>query len=114
LSSGVDLYARLLGVAFEDRALEQAGKRDRETPALVRFLRPVPGTLRAVEGLEQARALPGIVDAVVYPAVGSEVLPLTDAAKRIGHILATGASRAEAVARADEAERTIKLIVSTV
>jgi biotin carboxylase len=28
LSSGVDLYVRLLGVAFEDRALERSGVRD--------------------------------------------------------------------------------------
>ncbi|MBI5532831.1 MAG: ATP-grasp domain-containing protein [Deltaproteobacteria bacterium] len=111
LASGVDLYARLLGVAFEDPELENAGRPDRDQPALVRFLCPVAGTLRAIEGLEQVRAMPGIVDAVVYPAVGSEVPALTDAAKRVGHILAIGATRQEAVARADEAQRMLRLVI---
>jgi biotin carboxylase len=111
LSSGVDLYVRLLGVAFEDRALERSGVRDRKQPALVRFLAPEPGVLAAIEGLTEARALDGIVDAVVYPQVGAQLTAMTDAARRVGHILAVGATRQEALERADEAERTIRLRV---
>jgi len=114
LASGVDLYARLLGVAFEDDALERSGRADRAQPALVRFLRPEPGLLRAIEGLDRARAMDGIVDAVVYPAIGAEVPGLVDASKRVGHILAIGATREEAVARADAAQAAIRLIVDPV
>jgi len=111
LASGVDLYARLLGVAFDDAALEHAGRKGRDQPALVRFLRPVPGRLRAVEGLEAARAMEGIIDAVVYAAPGSEVPPLIDASKRVGHILAIGSTREEAVARADAAQAAIRFVM---
>jgi biotin carboxylase len=64
-----------------------------------------------VEGLDRARAMEGVVDAEVYPRPGDELPALTDAAKRVGHILAVGATRDEAVARADRAERSIDLRV---
>ena len=109
MSCGVDFYARLLGIAIGDKDLELSGKATMDRPSLVRFLRPVPGRLRAVHGVEEVRKSEGIADAVVYPAPGSEVQGLVDASKRVGHILATGATRAEAVQRADAAEAAIRL-----
>jgi biotin carboxylase len=111
LHSGVDLYARLLGVALGDPALESSGKAVSAAPALVRFLRPSAGKLVAIEGLDQVRTMPGIVDVVVYPRVGDALPELLDASKRVGHILVTGATRAEAVSRADEAQKALRLIV---
>lgn len=111
--SGVNLYARLLGVAFNDTELELSGTEREHRPALVRFLRPTwteTRRLSSIRGLEEARKLPGVVDAVVYPQVGAEVPPLTDASKRLGHILVEGASRAEVVARADAAQALIELV----
>lgn len=111
LACGVDLYRRLLGVAFDDAALERSGEPHSIRPALVRFLAPKPGQLQAIEGLEIVKNLPGIVDAAVYPQPGDILDPLLFAAKRIGHILATGDSRAEAVERADNAEKQIRLVI---
>jgi biotin carboxylase len=111
LASGVDLYVRLLGVAFEDKTLEREGKPHEPKPALVRFLRPVPGQLVAIEDLDRARAMDGVVDLVVYPREGDLIDPLINASKRVGHILVTGATREQAVARADAAENTVRLVV---
>jgi biotin carboxylase len=111
LACGVDLYQRLLGVAFDDSELERAGKPHPIRPALVRFLAPKPGQLQAIEGLEGAKKLPGVVDAAVYPQPGDILDPLLHAAKRIGHILVTGDSREEAIERADNAEKQIRLVI---
>ncbi|MFW5739652.1 MAG: ATP-grasp domain-containing protein [Myxococcota bacterium] len=111
LACGVDLYARLLGVAFEDDALERQGKPHAMRPALVRFLAPRPGQLQAVDGLERVRSMPGVVDAAVYPQPGDFLEPLLFAAKRIGHLLVTGATREQAVQRADAAENELRLVI---
>ncbi|MCL2824674.1 MAG: ATP-grasp domain-containing protein, partial [Polyangiaceae bacterium] len=111
ISSGVDLYTRLLGVAFDDMELERAGEPHPNRPAIVRFLAPVPGCLKAVRGLEEVRNMAGVVDADVYPRPGDTVEPLLYAAKRVGHILATGQSRQDAIDRADLAEKLIHFSV---
>jgi biotin carboxylase len=104
LASGVDLYDRLLGVALGDPALERQGRvAEARGGAIAKFLVGRPGTVRAVRGLEAARAVEGVVDAQVFVPPGGRVMPLTDSAKRAGYVLAHGASRAEATARADEA-----------
>ncbi len=111
LYSGVDLYTRLLGVALCDVELEHAGTPSRANPALVRFLKPRPGKLKAIGGLENVRMMPGVIDAVVYAKPGDVMADMTDAAKRIGHLLVVGQSRDEAIARADAAQRAINFVI---
>ena len=104
LASGVDLYDRLLGVALDDAALERQGATGpAHGGAIAKFLVARPGAVRAVEGLEAARAIDGVADAEVFVPVGGRVLPLTDSAKRAAYALALGVSREEATARADAA-----------
>jgi biotin carboxylase len=104
LASGVDLYDRLLGVAFGDAALERQGVVGPvRRAAIAKFLVARPGIVRAVRGLAEAGALPGVDDVQAFVGVGGRVWPLTDSAKRAAYALAHGATRAEATARADEA-----------
>ncbi|MGZ3472913.1 MAG: ATP-grasp domain-containing protein [Polyangiales bacterium] len=110
LASGVDLYERVLGVALNDQTLERSGKKgEKHGAAVAKFLIGKPGIVRAVEGLDRARALPGIVEAGVFIPVGGEVFPLTDSAKRAGYVLAHASSRQEVLARADQALAAIEL-----
>ncbi|HOU92395.1 MAG TPA: ATP-grasp domain-containing protein [Polyangiaceae bacterium] len=110
LASGVSLYRRIVGVALGREDWERAGP---EAPihggATGRFLVGRPGRVRAVRGLDAARAMPGVVDAQAYVGPGDTVHPLTDGAKRAGHVLACGASRAEAEARAAAAMALIEI-----
>jgi biotin carboxylase len=110
LASGVDLYDRLLGVALGDGALERQGVVAPSHPAgIAKFLVARPGPVLAVDGLEEARSMPGVHDAQVFVPVGGRVLPLTDSAKRAAYALASGATRAEATARADEALARLRI-----
>ena len=104
LASGVDLYDRLLGVAFGDDVLERQGAvGPRRRAAIAKFLVAKPGIVRAVRGLEEARAIRGVDDVQAFVGVGGQVWPLTDSAKRAGYALAHGSTPSEATARADEA-----------
>lgn len=110
LASGVDLYHRLLGIAVGDAALERQGVvTSVHRGAIAKFLVGHPGVVRAMRGLEEARAMPGIDDAEVFVPVGARVHPLTDSAKRAGYVLAHGDSRDQATARADAALARITL-----
>jgi biotin carboxylase len=110
LASGVDLYDRVLGVALGDAALERQGVIvPPHGGAIAKFLVARPGRVSAVVGLDEARALSGVVDAEVFVPVGGRVMPLTDSAKRAAYVLAHGAARAEATSRADAALARIRI-----
>ncbi len=110
LASGVDLYARVLGVALGDAALEGQGAETPTNPAaVVKFLLGKPGRVREIHGLGAARRLPGIIEAGTFVPVGGVVHPLTDSAKRAGYVLAVGAGRQEVLERADAALSAIRL-----
>ena len=104
LASGVDLNDRVIGVALGDGALERQGATSAaHGGAIAKFLVARPGKVRAVRGLDDARAVEGIEDAQVFVPEGSRVQPLTDSAKRAGYVLARGANRDQATGRADAA-----------
>jgi biotin carboxylase len=110
LASGVDLYDRVLGVAVGDATLERQGPVDKPWPgAIAKFLVAPPGEVRTIRGLDTARAIEGVEDAMVFVPVGGRVQPLTDSAKRAGYVLARGSSRAEATTRADAALGHIRI-----
>ena len=110
LASGVDLYDRVLGVALGDAALERQGVvAPKHGGAIAKFLVARPGTVRAIDGLAQARALEGVDDVEVFVPIGGRVLPLTDSAKRAAYVLSKGGSRQEATARADAALALIEI-----
>jgi biotin carboxylase len=110
LASGVDLYARVLGVALGDPSLERRGPTG--TPAasaVAKFLVARPGHVRSVLGIEQARAAEGVDDAQVFVSPGGRVWPLTDSAKRAAYVLAHGRTREEVMHRADAALAHIRI-----
>jgi S-sulfo-L-cysteine synthase (3-phospho-L-serine-dependent) len=112
LVSGVDLYRRGLGVALGSVDLEREGRTAPSHPAaLVRFLPPPVGRVIAVRGQDDARGLPGVIDAAIYAVAGDDLHGMESAASRIGHVIAVGADREEAIRRADVAERALEILV---
>ena len=106
LASGVDLYDRLLGVAFGDAALERQGVvGPAHGGAIAKFLVARPGTVRAVRGLDAARARSaGSTTSEVF--VARRRARLAAHRQREARGLRAGARsarRSEATARADEA-----------
>jgi biotin carboxylase len=57
---------------------------------------PIPrrGILRAVRGVDEARAVPGIVDVTISIPLGDEVVPLPEGNRYLGFVFARGGTRA--------------------
>jgi cysteine synthase A len=110
LASGVSLFRKILGVALGDRSWEEFGvEAECHGGAIGKFIIAKPGLVRAVVGLAEARAMPGVVAAEAYVRPGGRVFPLTDGSKRAGHVLAFGKDRREADERARRAASVIRI-----
>jgi len=68
-----------------------------------RHFLPPPGRVESIEGYDELAALDWVVKRALYCAPGDVIEPVTDHTRRAGVVLARGATRAEAVARAVEA-----------
>ena len=77
----------------------------------MRFLIAPAGRLVRVDGLAEARALPGVELACAYRAPGALIGPLLRGPDRAGFVLASGATRAAAEAAARGAESAIRFVV---
>jgi biotin carboxylase len=80
--------------------------------ACVRFLVPPEGELVAVDGVERALDVDGVLDARVYRRPGWTFGPFRRGADRAGFVLARGESRDDALARAARGVEAIALVTA--
>ena len=108
---GVDLNGLAIGAALgEDLSAADM------TPCLARaaavaFLVPPVGRLLQVERVAEAESLPGVETVRIYRRPGHVFGPLRRGADRAGAVLATGESRADALARARRAADAVRFRV---
>ena len=103
---GIDLNGLVLAAALGDPVSLPEAK-----PiggACVRFLVAPSGLLTNLEGIDQARAVEGVLDARVYRRPGWSFAPLRRGGDRAGFVLATGDSRDDALMRAERAADLIR------
>ncbi|AEB45536.1 pyridoxal-phosphate dependent enzyme [Micromonospora maris] len=101
LATGLNLVERQLRAA-SGLPLEPLAPATRY--AGIRFLTTATtGVLHAVDGAEEAAALPGVHDVTVTARVGAAVGPATDAYGRLGWVIADGDSPEQVRARLDQA-----------
>ncbi len=74
------------------------------------FVDPVPGEFIAAEGVEAARALPGVSEVVLYPKPGQQLHELRSGSDRAGHILTYAEDPANCRATAQSALDLIHLM----
>ncbi len=112
---GVDLNALALDAALgggERLSNSLLQSRPPVGGACVVFLVAPEGELRAVEGVGEARAVEGVLEVHVYRRPGHVFGPLRRGSDRAGAVLATGASREEALARAHRAAASVRFQVA--
>ena len=107
---GVDLNDAALSFALGEPC-DDVSQSSGVGGACVLFLVAPEGVLRAVEGVEEAAALDGVAWVRVYRRPGWRFGPLRRGADRAGAILATGADRDDALARAHRAAETVRFVV---
>jgi biotin carboxylase len=112
-----ELAERAVGVQLNDLALDAALGRPLRLPdpkprvggAITRFLVAPSGVLESVEVPEH---LEGVERVRLYRDPGAVLVPLRRGSDRIGAVLVTGGSRAEAVARATTAVERIRFVTA--
>lgn len=109
LASGVDLVAasiaRVTGQPPPARAIGRGA-------ASIRFLIPPrAGTLSEAVGLPAARAQSAVVEATLYGPLGQSVALQGDFRDRIGHVITAAADAHASSSAANQALRTIRLVV---
>jgi len=103
---GVDLNGLALAAALGEPAEVVHGQR--AGGACTRFLVAPAGVLLEAAGLDEARAVEGVVDVRVYREPGYIFVPLRRGADRAGAVIAVGGDRAEALERAARAAARIR------
>jgi hypothetical protein len=75
---------------------------------------PIPrsGRLRAVEGIGEARQVPGVDDVVVSIPVGEKVVPLPEGDRYLGFVFARGASPAEVESALRAAQSRLRISIA--
>ena len=109
-ATGVDLNWLALAAALgRDVAPEQVTKcyKERVGGAVTRFLVAPPGM---VESVEVPQGLPGVLRTRIYRRPGYVFTPLRRGSDRAGAVLAVGATREEALARAEAAAERVRFV----
>lgn len=109
LNTGVDFVAQAIRLALGE-PLEQPAIAPRYSrPVVQRYKFPAPGRIVSIDGVEAARALPGIAEIVVSKRPGDLIERPTDSNAAAAMAIALGDSREEAIARAAAAIETIRI-----
>lgn len=112
LATGVDLIAQTLALVT-GRPVDLRPPQRRA--ASIRFVCAAgPGLIAAIDGVEAAAAMPGVVSARVQAAVGQVCRLHHDFRDRIGQVIATGAGADDAAGAASRALEQIRVTVRRV
>lgn len=75
----------------------------------VRAVFPQPGRIKAIQGVEEARKLPGIAEIFVMRKIGDHVGPFRNSADRVAYVIASGSTTDEAILNAERAVNAIRI-----
>jgi biotin carboxylase len=79
-----------------------------------RFLTPPPGKIVDIVGIDEVRNLDGFIDMNLNVQVGETINPMSTQLDRAGHFVVGGNTFAEAMDRAKQVERILKIITRPV
>lgn len=113
LVSGVDLRELWMRQVLGESVLEQVPTRLDSGFAAINFISPrATGVVERIDGVDLARAHPGVERVDVLLGVGAEVGQMHDSFSRGASVIATGVSAQEALERTREAGGMIRFVVS--
>jgi biotin carboxylase len=82
--------------------------------AAERAISAEPGSVTAIEGVEEALRIPGVAHVFLDVKEGSVVGPLTSNMGKPGHVITCGETRAEAIEAAERALATIRIVTTRI
>jgi biotin carboxylase len=117
LGVGVDLVDIALRQARGEEIPDELVEPRFQRPLAIRFLTASPGilptgTVRAVNGLDDIRRSPGVLEAGLYIQLGETISPVEVDADRRGYVIATAGDSSTALELADIATRELRVDVN--
>jgi biotin carboxylase len=118
LGAGVDLVQVALRQAQGEEIPDEMLEHRSERPLAIRFLTASPGILPtgrvlAVDGLDEVRSSPGVLEAGLYIQTGETIVPVEVDADRRGYVIATAHDPPAALELADRAARQLRVDVAS-
>lgn len=77
--------------------------------AALRHIIGIEGIIASIEGIEEARKIPGVIEVTMLKTIGEECRYFKNGADRIGYVIAQGNDTAEAISICEEAMKLIKI-----
>lgn len=114
LSSGVNIIKPLIQMSVGDKIDMNYLKPKFQKVAVQRFFFPKPGKLISIQGIDEAKKIPGVYDIFLQPNIstGYEIKKITNHADRVGHVIVTGDKLQETIDIADKVIKSVRFITS--
>ncbi|MBU6445183.1 MAG: ATP-grasp domain-containing protein [Alphaproteobacteria bacterium] len=109
LNTGVDFIGAAIRVALGECPSEDELTPQFLRPVIQRYAFPSPGRVVSIAGAESARRIPGIEEVVVTVREGDVIPAAGDKRPSAAMVLATGATRADAVSAANDALAQLRI-----
>lgn len=110
LNTGVDFIGCAIKLALGEKVSDEELTPRAMTPVVQRYAFPEPGEVVSVDGAEDARNVGGVAEVVVTARPGDVIPPAGDKRPSAAMVLATGASRDEALKAANDALSRLKIV----
>jgi biotin carboxylase len=101
LGTGVDLIGCAIRLALGEKVPAEDIRPRWHRGVAIRYFFPPPGRVASIEGAEAFAGVPWVHRLGFFVGPDEVVQPITDHTKRAGFVITTGATRAEAVERAE-------------
>jgi biotin carboxylase len=109
LNTGVDFIGAAIRIALGEKVAEADVTPKHFTPVIQRYVFPKPGTVRTVNGAEEARRVAGVAELVITARPGDVIPPAGDKRPSGAMVLATGKNRDAALKAANDALSLIRI-----
>ena len=111
LSTGIDMVGAVIDLACgnEPDIVPTISK-----GAAIRYFKTSAGILRAVEGIEAAKRIPGIQEITITKPIGAEISDIGSSTDRIGFVIAQADTAEDAAEVCGQAIKTITITVEAV
>lgn len=106
LSTGIDMIKSVMDLAL---GLEPDLEPKFNKGSALRHIVGVEGVIESIDGLEESRNVPGVIEVTMLKNIGDECHYFKNGADRIGYVIAQGKDAAEAIAICEEAIKKIQI-----
>lgn len=109
LSTGIDMMGAVLQIACGEKPNIQALF---NKGSAIRFIIADEGTITSINGLDEAKRMPGVVKVELLKKIGDKISPLCSSLDRLGYVITQSDNVDEAISQCESALKKIKIEVA--